>query len=321
MAINDEENPRLITFAEAQSRYGNGRYIDLGVISAADVYAAGYIELLPAQVGRAIMGIRFLADNNLSDQVSSITFTAGNDTTGQSDGFGSFGQSVQLPSDTIFGDPGPLGVVSQLNQLSRFLPWTPNTEYSNGDLVIGGGHAQSIDNGGGTSGPEEPTWDVSGGTTDDGTITVANSSGWQDRGDVMSGYTATIHAVAEVITIPALDIPHPVSLQFIQQPTDVVAGENFDPVIQIQVLDQNGEPFIGQSVNLDLIVFGDGTFTGAYIVQGATDIEGNGVAQWDTLSMDASSIPGTFILMACIRDTFRSVNYRLNSDPFDVTAP
>ncbi len=325
MADNNEENPRLLTFAEAQLRYGSGRYIDLGIISAADVYAAGYIELLPAVVGRVITGVRFLMDNfDNSDGQSQMFFTSGNDVTMQGDGFAKFGQDI---ADTIglaansgfmLGDSGPLGVISaQIIQSgpSRFIPWTPNTKYAQGDFVIGNGHAQAcgVNVGtGGTSGSSEPTWDILGGTTNDGSIE------WQDSGNTLSGWTATVHAVAEVIYIPGLDIPRPVSFEFIQQPTDVVAGEAFDPIIQARVLDQNGDLFTLQQINADLFVFGEGIFIGGSSAQTTSE---NGIAAWENLSMDVTTTPGTYQLIAMIRDSFRSTYFRLASDPFDVTAP
>ncbi len=324
MDINDEENPRLITFAECQTRYGNGRYIDLGVISAADVYAAGYIELLPAVVGRIITGVRFLLDNfDNSDGQSQLLFTSGNDISlNNGTGFGSFGQDTKdsrgISTDVVMGDNGPLGVVSSQvgGAPGRILQWTANTKYAQGDFVIGNGHAQAcgITTGsGGTSGSSEPTWDILGGTTNDGTIV------WQDSGDSMSGWTATVHAIAEVVFIPGLDIPRPVTLEFLQQPTDVVAGEQFDPEVAVRVLDQNGDLFTLQAIQADMFVLGEGMLTGGNGVQTGSE---NGIATWSgNLSMDVATTPGTYQLIVMIRDTFRSTYFRLASDPFDVTAP
>ncbi len=317
--------PRWITAAEARGE----DCIDLGIISAADVYAAGYIELLPAAVGRIITGVRFLADkfDNL-DGVSSMRFTSANDVSG-GDGFAVFSSdpqdstvisaNQQIP---IQGDNGPLGIISSQvgDSAGRILPWTPDTKYCAFDMVLGGGHIQScgisIGNGlGGTSGSTEPTWDTSGGTTNDGTIT------WQDSGDTTSGWTATVHAIAEVVYIPGLDISRPTSLEFIQQPTDVVAGENFVPDVEVTILDQFGDPYLLKEVQPDLFVLGSGLFTGGLpIIQGASDPT-TGISVWEGISMDVATTPGTYQLMAIIRDNFRSTYFRLASDPFDVTAP
>ncbi len=315
--------PQVVRISVSVPNGGNVSVIDLGVISAADVYAFGYIELLPAVVGRIITGVRFLADNfDNSDGQSQILFTSGNDISGgNGTGFATFGQDIKdsrgISPDFVLGDGGPLGVISpQLSSFpARFLPWTPNTKYCFEDFVIGGGHAQAAaTNGaeGGTSGSSEPAWDVMGGTTSDGTIT------WQDNGDTTSGWTATVHAIAEVISIPGLDIPRPVSLEFIQQPTDVVAGEAFDPDISVRVLDQNGVPFVGQTIQPDLFVFGAGALTGGNGQQADQDLT-TGIATWFSISMDVSTTPGTYQLMVMIRDSFRSTYFRLASDPFNVT--
>ncbi len=324
MANDNEENPRLLTFAEAQLRYGSGRYIDLGIINAADVYAAGYIELLPAISGRAILGVRFLNDGfDNSDGQSQLLFTSGNDISlGNGTGFAKFGQDTAdsrgISPDIVMGDSGPLGVVS--SQLSgspaRFLPWTSNTKFAFNDFVIGSGHAQlaaHLSSEGGTSGSSEPDWAAHfGDVTPDGTIE------WIDTGDTTTGWTATIHAIAEVIAIPGLIIPYPASLEWLQQPTDVVAGVAFDPEIQVRALDQNGDLFTLQTFQPDAFVLGNGALTGGNGVQADTE---NGIATWGNLSMDVSTTPGTYQLIMMIRDSFRSTYFRLASDPFDVTAP
>ncbi len=311
---------------------GSVSTIDLGIISAADVYAAGgYIELLPAVVGRIIISIVFLADNRVQDSDSQLIFTMGNDdnnTSGQNRGLALFGGTGKLTMDTIgvagdsgvaIGDNGPLGVVAEAvsSLLGRIIPWTANTKYAYNDLVLGNGHlkaAGQTSSQGGTSGSSEPAW-VDDDDTNDGTIV------WAEMADMSSGWTSTIHAVAQVITIPGLDIPYPATLEFVQQPTDVVAGIAFDPIVRVKILDQNGDPFTGQSVFLKLSVLGAGELNTSQPQSVQQDLT-TGIVTFTDIGMSEETTPGAYQIVVMINDgVLHSTYYRLNSDPFDVTAP
>ncbi len=310
---------------------GNLSVIDLGVLSAADVYAVGYIELLPAVVGRIIKGVYFLADNLALDNSSQVFFASGNDvgamSTGTSggSGFAVFGsQFYDTISQTInaggaiVGDNGPLGLIPETFDGRRAGTWAADTKQAYFDQIIAAGHLWRVVTNG-TTDSSEPDWASNfGGQVTDGTVV------WNDQADLTTGWTATVHAIAEIVSIPGLDIPRPTSFEFVQQPTDVVAGEAFDPLIQLKVLDQNGNAFIGSEIGVLICVLGAGVFTDGQFTESSID-RTTGIATFDAgpPEMDVATPPGTYQLVAIFNGTndFRSIDIRLVSDPFDVTAP
>ncbi len=331
MADDIPDNPRLITFAEAQQRYGGGsggNSIDLGVVNAADAYREGIKILLPVVPGRIITGVRFLSDNFATDNNSGVFFGSGNDVSGDQgagDGFAKFGQQ-NIDTIGIAGgngscmrcDGGPLGLVTSVTYGGLPRIWTPDTLYAKDDWVLKSDHIQ-LANSGGRSGATEPTWPTDGGTVSDG----EDGLEWRDAFDISSA-TATVHAIAEVTTIPDLVIPYPASLEWIQQPTDVVAGQAFDPEIAIQMLDQNGNPFTNANTLATSAygyVLGAGAFNvGASPINMDTDAS-TGIISYSGLGMDAGTPAGTYQLVIQFRYDQLTVSLRIDSDPFDVTAP
>ncbi len=329
MADNIPDNPRLITFGEAQERYGGAaRSIDLGIVSAADAYREGIKILLPVVDGRVITAVRFLIDNFVTDNQSQVFFSSGNDVSGvggAGSGFAEFGQSMQdtigIVTDTnayMACDSGPLGLTTGLIYGSLPRLWTPDSLYAKDDWILKSDHIQ-LANSGGRSGATEPTWPTDGGTVSDG----EDGLEWRDAFDI-SLATSTVHAIAEVVTIPDLVIPYPASLEWIQQPTDVVAGQEFDPLIQVRVLDQNGDLFTNVPTlasALFLYVLGAGTFNNSNPIQATADDPSLGIATFSTGGMDAETPAGTYQLVVQFRYDQLSFSLRLDSDPFDVTSP
>ncbi len=313
--------PRWITAAEARGE----DCIDLGILTAADAYREGIKILLPIVAGRVITGIRYLSDNFLKDNNSAVFLGSGNDVSGDGgpgDGFAKFGQQNQdtlgVATNSGFGvrcDSGPLGLVSGATFGALPREWTADTLYAQDDWALKSDHVQKVTTGG-RSGMTEPTWPTDGGTVNDGTII------WTDAFDVSTA-TATVHAIAEVIEIPNYVSIYPASLEWIEQPTDVVAGEAFDPVIAVRVLDQNGDPFTNAdtlATALFIYILGEGTTNFGLPAQASAEAD-TGIASFDGLAMDAGTSPGTYQLVAQFRYDQLTVSLRLNSDPFDVAAP
>ncbi len=326
--MSEENDLRWITVAEAVERFGSGRYIDLGIISAADAYREGIKILLPVVDGRVITAVRFLTDNFSKDNNSIVFFGSGNDVSGDGgagDGFAKFGQQ-NVDTLGIAGggsgfmrcDAGPLGLVTGTIYGALPRTWTANTKYAKDDWVLKSDHIQLVTLGGTSDPTTEPAWPTDGGTVNDGTVT------WQDSLDI-SLATATVHAIAEVVTIPNLVIPYPVSLEWIQQPTDVVAGEAFDPPLQVRFLDQNGDPFTNANTlatQMLCYVLGAGTTNQGNPVSPEDVDTDTGIAVFsDGLGMDVATVPGAYQLIAQFRYDQLSVSLRLASNPFDVTAP
>ncbi len=305
---------------------GNVAVLDLGVVNAADAYTEGIKILLPVVDGRVITAVRFLVDNFVQDNQSNVFFGSGNDVSGSfgpGSGFAVFGQQFQdtlgLIGDTgtnMRCDAGPLGLVSGLTLGALPRAWVTNTLYAKDDWVLKSNHVQQVVTGGTSDATTEPTWPTDGGTVGDGTVV------WQDVFDI-SLSTSTVHAIAEVAYIQDYVALRPDALEFIQQPTDVVAGEAFDPVIQVRILDQNGDPFIDANTlgtDFRLYVLGAGTTSFGLPATTTADAE-TGIASFDALAMDAGTPADTYQFVLQFRYDQLTVSLRLDSDPFDVTAP
>ncbi len=126
-----------------------------------------------------------------------------------------------------------------------------------------------------------------------------------------------IHVTVEVEDVDAADYQRPTSMEFIQQPTDVVSGEVITPTVTVRVLDQNGDPYLFQPRDIILSLAGAGTLGGG--TEALTDIT-TGIATFSDFGGLTVTEPGTYTLVA--RFNSWGVPYiRLVSDPFDVTAP
>ncbi len=305
---------------------GSVSVIDLGIISASDAYTEGIKILLPVVDGRVITAVRYLTDNWVKDNQSQVFFGSGNDVSGDEgpgSGFAVFGQQFQdtigLAGDSglfMRCDGGPLGLVTGLILGALPRTWTTDTLYAMDDWVLKSNHIQRVITGGTSDATTEPTWHTDGGTVADGTVL------WQDVFDI-SLSTATVHAIAEVIEIPGYVSLYPASLEWIEQPTDVVAGAPFDPEPQVRVLDQNGDPFTNANTlasSIYLYVLGAGTTTqGNPVITEADPM--TGIATFTGVGMDAGTVPGTYQLVIQFRYDQLTFSLRLDSDPFDVTAP
>ncbi len=319
---------------------GNVSVIDLGIIQVADVIAAGQLELLPFTPGRIIRRVYFSPDGfipvgSVGGGGAPLFFTSPNtalqgafhygdwntgsaidDTIGSIQG----GDTVIWKGDgtwdtgysNVFLDNGPLILAHDFFWIDTTTDkpsvWAANTDYALAEYVIVGGNIQLVTTPG-TTGSTEPTWNVSlNGTTDDGTIQWTN----QMAADV----AGAIHVRVEVEDI-GINYPRPVSLEFLQQPTDVAANATIDPAVTVRLLDQNGDPFLFQPRDVALRLLGSnaGAATLSGTVDPSTDIT-TGIATSGDLSVDQ---PGTYRILA--RLNAWGVPYmRLVSDPFVVTS-
>ncbi len=345
MANHEDENPRLITFAEAQERYGGGggsgnvSVIDLGIIQVADLIAAGQLELLPVTSGRVIRAVYFRPDGFVPTGSvpggSLMFFCSPNTALGSATHYGiwngedsilrdtngniEFGDNVVSwvsdgtwynNVDNVFHDNGPLILandfvwINTTNDKPRV--WAANTEFAQYEYVIVGGFVQVATTQGRT-GSVEPTWDTDiGDTTDDGTVQWTNK--------MAADIAGAIHVVVEVEDVDAPDYPRPTSFEFLQQPTDVVAGEVISPDVTVRILDQNGDPYLFQPRDVILCLAGAGTLGGT--AEAFSDVT-TGISTYNDLTVTE---PGTYTLVARL-NSWGVPFIRLVSDPFDVTAP
>ncbi len=333
--------PRWITASEyyATDR-GDVRVIDLGIIQVKDMVAAGQLELLPFTPGRVIRAVYFRRDGFVptgSVPGGSLMFFCSPNTVfeaakhygwwNQEDGDGTLidtfgvatsGEAVcwlgdggwEKNSTNVLHDNGPLILANDFTWINTTTDkprvWAANTEFALAEYVIVGGFVQ-IAYTPGRSGSIEPTWDTDvGDTTPDGTIVWTNV--------MAADIDGAIHVLVEVEDGNAADYPRPTSFEFLQQPTDVVAGEVITPGVTVRVLDQNGDPYLFQPRTVILCLSGAGTLGGG--VEQVIDVA-TGIATFSDLTVTE---PATYTLVA--RFESWGVPYiRLVSDPFDVTAP
>ncbi len=313
---------------------GDGYTVDLGMVNLRTASINGRnVPLIPYADGRLIKSVRFLPggvfDISSSDQIIFVT-----PNTAPLTGSNAFGMAIlgganpdPIGIDTlgliasgnqtdIFGkssnysqilDCGPLIAGFPLIGASSLPAWRADTIYAVNDFVLDSNdHIQQVfsPGNGGISGSDEPTWDDSGGTTSDGTIT------WTDVGLVPSG---NIHVIVEVMEGVSPMPPFPASIEFVAPPVDVVAGETMDD-ITVLVKDQYGEPYKFYGVYLELGLYGAGTLNGTTNVVGDDE---TGITTFSGLSITE---PGTGYVMRARRYP-SLVETPIFSDPFDVTAP
>ncbi len=314
---------------------GNLSVIDLGMVSLRDVAINGRsVPLVPYAEGRLISCVRFLPGGIFNTNSQGFYFYTPN-TAGQTGSANNGMAALGVISDTggidtlgliaagnqtdVFGgssaysqilDCGPLIAGFPQTAISSLPSWQADTIYSDGDAILDpSDHIQfiQITGNGGVSGSEPgPTWDDSGGTTSDGTVT------WTDTGLVPSG---EIHTIVEVIEGINPMPPYPATLEFVDQPTDVVAGEAMDDITVI-VKDQHGDPYSFYGVYIQLALHGAGTLAGGTGTVVVGDDE-TGIATFSGLTITE---PGTGYVIRARRYP-SLVETPIFSDPFDVTAP
>ena len=271
IVLENGETLPVIKVAEG----GINSLIDLGSFSINDVVRAGAINLLPYKEGQIITGIICIRDSGtaLSDdffgqgelQLLTPNISAGN-TNGwnwQNNGWGVFSPNsgLQLVSSQSqqdpFNDVGPLfisPIPSDQTYFSSLPPatWEANTFYEKSRLLIdSNGKLQRVDTPG-VSGASEPSWaSNTGGHTQDGDGSYPVT--WECRGTAIyteSEVDPKFHLKAMVFDGDASPPIRPFSLRWDTQPTTVVAGESMDPVPQLTLLDQYGNPFIQNNATL-----------------------------------------------------------------------
>ncbi len=328
MHDNIPDNPRLITFAEAQQRYGS--VIDLGLITNADVFAANnYVELIPYQAGRFVKEVWFEAEG-FAEWGESLVISTPN-TKGLATGSG-YANAIQGndPKDTsglinngsgvilvgqlspgagvlqsgtgMIADCGPLyatlPVASPNGLFQPFLTWQANTKYAVNDIVYGDDGNIYHCTAGGTSGTAGPP------PTDDGTVT------WELEEWISGG---AIRAKALIYDDPTSPCTFPATIEFVQQPTDVVAEATITPAVTVRLLDNNGNPYAKFPVNIMVQILGAGTLGGTKSNNINTT---TGIATFNDLAI--TEVATGYTLVATCIDTANIA--RVISDPFDVTA-
>ncbi len=313
----------------------NTSVIDLGVITAADVNraSAGFVELLPYVPGRFIKSIRYFPDNyvpvtsnrqtlmfitpNMGQNDNGLASAGGGNVNTDSQGMQTSALSCALdPSTGISSgdknqilDCGPLAITASLfNGDERRQTWSSKS-WALGEIIINdAGFIQYVTTNG-TSDVTEPTWDnTPDNTTTDGTVI------WTcfDTADIDGQF----HACAEVVT--GLDeITYPSTLEFSQQPTDIVSGDAFNPVVKVRILDQFGDPYSSSSVTFQIQLIGDGTMTN----NAGASSDWPGVAEAVFTGMTLTADPSSSRVLVATVSQLSCPLLRVVSDPFDVTAP
>ncbi len=333
-----------MTFAECQERYGGGgtgnsSVIDLGVLLSADVQAVGFVKLQGVNgeqldiPGRLIDEIFFTPDHYLTQDSafdnyfatqntiindkdyalgvwtvsdSSILDSAGVQIAGYAP---LIGQNGGYGSAMRIRDTGPLFAVMHLygDWYGGYVEWGDGTPYTIQESLVKNGFLQAVTTNG-VSGGTEPTWnDTPFATTNDGSVV------WTNQGAIAT--VGTIHAYARVIDLPGVTIPRVNTIEFVQQPTNVVAGETISPSVTVRVLDQDANPYLILPVTVKLDILGAGTL--ASFTNYATADPVTGIATFDSLSIAEA---GTgYVLRSRV---VHAINIpTIDSDPFDVTAP
>ncbi len=303
----DWQGPRNLTG-------GDGYLVDLGLVSLRDAAIYGRTRpLIPYADGRLISSVRFVPGGRplVMAGLSPVFFTP-NTVGGSNYGFAELSEGIDTLGLITEGDQtdfhggandasqildcGPLALI--LNGQSS-PPWQPLTAYALGDSTINSaGHYQQVQVNG-VSGATEPTWNNSSGTTSDGTIT------WTDVGLI----DGQIHPIVEVVEGVGLMPLYPATIEFIDPPTDTVAGQTMSDVTVI-VKDQNGDPYIFKAMSVYLAIMGDGTLSGTAFQNTDTT---TGIATFNDLSIAEAAMG---YIMRASSSIFPDPIF---SDPFDVT--
>ncbi len=300
----NKPNPRNLTG-------GDGYTVDLGMVSLRDAAIYGRTRpLIPYADGRLIKSVRFVpggvftAENDVNfntpnAKMAAISSGGSFDTLGiiysgdQTDILGSNGSSSQII------DSGPLCLgLGEFRFLSN-TPWTANTPVCIEDFTVQGDYIYECSTNGVTGGTI-PVFDA--GPVTDGTV-------------VWTRYiltpTGEVHVIAEVIEGVSPGPPFPSSLEWVQQPTETVAGAPIDDII-VLVKDQNGDPYVFEDMTASLKILGVGTLTG----EDASIDKSTGLLTFSGFSIAAA---GTYILRTTL--AFCIVADPIFSDPFEITAP
>ncbi len=336
--MNDEDNPRWVTLAEAIQRFGSGggnySIIDLGIISAADVQREGVMTLIPYTPGRFVEEVFYTFDGYIAENTPQATIElvtpnqafVGSTMVGQF-GNGAITDTKGCRSRGLLLDPSgiaatqdtaqildttPLYACSILSGLYRpIATWAPLKAFDDyGFVILVGGKIRTADSGdiglGGVTGSIEPDWSSPDPITDDGTMN------WSAP---IEFPTAQIHAFAKVVDITGSELPIPTTIEWVVQPSDTVAGENITPAMQLRVLDQNSDPYVflsGLQYMLQIFLLGDGTLSG--FATGYDPI--TGVVTYDNFNI---ADPANGVIL---RAEFSGAGVDpADSDPFDVTTP
>ncbi len=352
MDDDDNENPRLITFAECQRRYGTGKFIDLGMVSLRDAAIYGRTRpLIPYADGRLIKSISYLPPTPVLADIGSMTWFFQTPNTydggdlsnlsppgpfggGGPSGYGVISQAgnnydsdavartvndanLQGGNTSLNGDSGNPLNASQICDCgplifapgpadSGLMPmgtWQADHAYCLHDYILDGNSNIQFVTTNGVSGSTEPTWGLSG-ETSDGTVTWTFESE-QPTSDV------SIHVIVEVIEGISPMPKYPASLEWISQPVDTVSGETMTDIV-VLVKDQDGDPYTFFPLSLQLDTSGDGN-----IGANATPLDkATGLV---TFTGIAAGDPGTYILRC--RMIMPVVVDPIFSEPFDITAP
>lgn len=323
--------PRLITAGEDR---WDVRAIDIGMVSVRD--AAIYAQTRPLIAyadGRCIKSVRFIPsnaqipNNNIYFVTPNTALNSGMawnegafDLAHASDTSGLLTDSRQTSLGGLTGSPNEVGWTqiidaSPLIALSAggpepvdILPlgtWTPSTRYCIGDQILDSNDNIQFVSVNGVSGSSEPTW----GTEPDDTVNDGTVE-WTCLFPCPSG---ELHAIAEVIEGISPMPPYLASIEFVNAPTDVVAGEIMSEVT-VLAKDQHGQPYVFQAQAVSLSIFGEGTLGGT---PNATINQTTGVATFNDLTITEPA--EGYVIRA--RTSPFMVAPIIYSPPFNVTAP
>ncbi len=321
-----------VVFVGTFPRSENSSIIDLGMVSASELYRVGVKELIPYSPGRFVRQVFFTFDGfvpvqdpiyfifqtpNISSNggIGKVQDTAGPvalDTIGLQILENSRGPNGLNSSGCQILDTTPLfAVAGSLSTSSVVSPWVASTGYSAYDVILDPHDKWRGVLIAGTSGTDISVFDDPGEVTD-GTVT------WLAAQDLPVG---SIHAFAEVIDAPEVTLPIPTTLEWVTQPSNAVAGVDISPTPAIRILDQNGNPYVfGYGVS--------GNTFGAITLALLTDVS---LSQGSYEAQYADPVTGIFSLTGLnISDTgvgyviraywASGVNVQfVDSDPFNIT--
>ncbi len=320
-------NPRWLTASEY---YGDAalsetsiKLVDLGIVSIRDAAIYGRTRPLIAYAdGRLIKGISFVSGGTAPSlkavfTTSVLGLEAFNGIGMASIEAGTFQNafdSIGFRASVAFGldgyqnanknqilDVGPLvAIFPDLNFTEALGQWQASHPYAIYDSILDvNGHIQQI-NVNGVSGETLPTFDTSGGTTDDGSVQ------WTDLGLVPTG---EVHMIAEVIEGVSPMPSYPASIEWLVQPWTAAAGDPI-PDFSIVIKDQYGKPFFVSSSEPSFRV----DILGAGTLSADSNNWADGI---ETFSGYSIAEPGSYVLR--VRQDPAITTDSIFSDPFDIT--